>query len=617
MDVDHRGNIYIADTLNNRIRKVAAFDDTVTTIAGTGVAGSGGDQGLAVNAQLNQPKDVAVDDLGKVYIADTGSHIIRQIDIQGVIITLAGQRNVPVNPVTVAHAGRAQNAVLRNPLSLTLDQEQRNLYVADTGNHLVRRILLNNVIEDTQIITEAGSFDGSAGYDGEDRNASVSSLNSPSAVAVNSLGEIYIADTGNQRVRAVVSAGERRPMILITVAGNGEASFSGERAPATNATLHFPSDVVLDSNGNVYFSDTENHRIRRVARESGTITTVAGNGIAGSRGVDGLGTDARLHSPEGLAFDSEGRLYIADTGNDRVLRLNVRNGVIRAITEQGLPGSNSTSTVATFNSPTALAIDSADNLYIAEMEDHRIRMMDLDVGGVSTVAGDGSAGFTGDGSQATRAKLNKPEGVAVDADGNIFIADTGNRRIRRVDFGTGIISTIAGDGRRGYAGDGGPAIEASLVVPRRVAVDAEGNVFISDALDHRIRAIKPDGTMTTVAGDGIIDYAGDGGPATSASLNRPVGMAIDAAGNLYFADNHNNRIRLIAAPVVEEPYPDACTNRHSDAGPNRDPAPNFHAKSNFDANPRAHSDSRVPARPSGRRHPVRIWTAAHMPSESR
>ena len=555
VDVDRHGNIYIADTLNNRIRKVDEFDGIVTTVAGTGIAGYVGDQGRAVDAELNQPKDVAVDDLGKVYIADTGNHIIRQIDRQGIIFTLAGRRDVPVNPVTVATSGAAQNAVLRNPLSLTLDQEQRNLYVADTGNHLVRRILLNNVIEDTLITTEAGAVDGSAGYDGEDRTAIVSSLDSPSAVAVNSLGEVYIADTGNKRVRAIVSAAERGPKILVTKAGNGEASFSGEDAPAINATLHFPSDVALDPNGNIYFSDTGNHRVRRVDLSTGLISTVVGDGVAGNRGVGGRVPDARLHSPEGLAFDSEGSLYIADTGNDRVLRLNARTGVIRAITEMGSPTPNSTSTVATFNSPTALAIDSEDNLYIAETGNHSIRTIDLNTGGIATVAGDGSADFTGDGGQATRAQLNKPEGVAVDPDGNIVIADTGNRRIRRVEIDTGIISTIAGDGSRGYAGDGGPATEASLVVPRRVAVDADGNVFISDALDHRIRAIKSDGTMATIAGNGIIDFAGDGGPAASASLNRPLGMAPDADGNLYFVDNHNNRIRVIAAPVVEEPTP--------------------------------------------------------------
>ncbi|MCY4529573.1 MAG: hypothetical protein OXD46_11165, partial [Chloroflexi bacterium] len=227
VDVDHRGNIYIADTLNNRIRKVDSFDGIVRTIAGTGTAGSSGDLGRAVNATLNQPEDVAVDDLGKVYIADTGNHLIRLVDIQGVIITLAGMRNASVDPSSVAISGRAQNAVLRTPISLTLDESQRNLYVADSGNNLVRRILLNNVIEDTLITTEAGSVNGTAGYDGEDRNAIVSSLDTPSGVAINSSGEIYIADAGNQRVRAVVSAGERRPKVLVTVAGNGEASFSG------------------------------------------------------------------------------------------------------------------------------------------------------------------------------------------------------------------------------------------------------------------------------------------------------------------------------------------------------------------------------------------------------
>ena len=214
--------------------------------------------------------------------------------------------------------------------------------------------------------------------------------------------------------------------------------------------------------------------MRRVDLSTGLISTVAGNGVPGNRGVGGPGTDARLHSPEGLAFDSAGRLYIADTENDRVLRLNVRSGITHAIMEIGSPASNSTSTVAVFDSPTGLTIDSADNLYIAETGNHRIRMVDLDAGEISIVAGDGSAEFAGDGGQATRAKLNKPEGVAIDSDGNIVIADTGNRRIRRVEIETGIISTIAGDGSRGYAGDGGPATEAGLVVPRRVAVDADG-----------------------------------------------------------------------------------------------------------------------------------------------
>ena len=558
VDVDHRGNIYIADTLNNRIRKVEAFDGKVTTIAGTGIAGSGGDLRRAVNADLNQPEDVAVDDLGKVYIADTGSHLIRQIDTNGIIITLAGKRNASVDPVTVAISGPAQDAVLRNPLSLTLDQGQRNLYVADSGNNLVRRILLNNDIDDTLITTEAGAFDGTAGYDGEERNAIVSSLDSPSAVAVNSVGEIYITDTGNQRVRAVVSAGERRPKILVTVAGNGEARFSGESASATNATLHFPSDVAIDSNRNVFFSDTENHRIRRVARVSGIITTVVGNGVAGSRGVGGRGTNAHIHSPEGLAFDSQGDLYLADTGNHRVLKWDPGSGNLTLVAGDGharFRGENVDPKEASLNRPAAIAIDANDYLYIADTENNRIRVIHLDTNRILTFAGQGQAGFDGDGSAARRARLNKPEGVAVDPDGNIVIADTGNRRIRRVDAATDTISTIGGDGRRGFAGDGGPALEASLVVPRRVAVDHDGNVLISDALGHRIRAIKSDGSITTVAGDGIIDFGGDGGPATKASLNRPLGMAPDSDGNLYFADNHNNRIRVIAAPVVEEPTP--------------------------------------------------------------
>ena len=534
--VDEDKNIYIADTLNNRIRKVDSASGNVTTIAGQGTPGSGGDLRLAVVASLDQPEGVAVDDLGNVFIADTGNHLIRQINRQGVIFTLAGKRGGTVDPIDVARSGLAHDAVLRSPLSVALDRQARNLYVADSGNNLVRRVILANDIQDTQITTEAGAGDGSAGYDGEDRFAANSSLDSPSGVAVNPADEIFISDTGNQRVRAVVTPGVRRPRVLTTIAGNGEATFSGERAPASEATLHFPSDVAIDADGNIYFSDTGNHRVRRVAGVTGSISTVAGTRDVGSRGEGRAGRDAHLHSPEGLAFDSEGDLYIADTGNHRVLKLDISSGLIHLIAGDGhaaYRGENIDATEASLNSPAALAIDANDSLYIADAENNRIRVIDLDTGRISTFAGDGLSGFTGDGSRATRAKLNQPEGVSVDPDGNIVIADTGNRRIRRVDAQANTISTIAGDGNRGHSGDGGPATEASLVLPRRVAVDADGNVFIADALDHRIRAVKADGIMTTVAGDGIIAHAGDGGPAISASLNRPLGMAPDADGNLF------------------------------------------------------------------------------------
>ena len=558
VDIDNSGNIYIADTLNNRIAKVDAFNGIVTTIAGNGIPGSGGDLGLATSATLNQPEDVAVDDLGKVYIADSGNPLIRLIDIHGTIVTLAGKRGATVDPVTVSSAGNAREAVLRTPLSIELDDEQRNLYVADTGNNLVRRIVLNNVIEETVQFTEAGSFDGSPGYDGENEFAFNSRLNSPSGVAINSSGDIFISDTNNHRVRAVVVPGARAVSVLVAVAGNGEGSFSGEEVPGADATLHFPTDVAIDKQGNIYFSDTANNRIRRVDRETGLVETVAGSGVVGSLGVGGKATDVSLNSPEGLAFDSVGDLYIADTGNNRILKLDIEDESIERIAGDGNPafkGENIEATEASLNGPTALAIDANDNLYFADFRNNRIRVIDLESNRISTLAGSDQPGFAGDGGLATRARLSKPEGVAVDRDGNIIIADTGNRRIRRVEADTERMSTIAGNGERAHAGDGGPATGASLLVPRRVAVDSSGNILVSDALSHRIRAIKTDGTITTVAGNGIIAFAGDLGPALSASLNRPLGMAFDSEDNLYFADNHNNRIRVIAAPVVEEPTP--------------------------------------------------------------
>jgi sugar lactone lactonase YvrE len=227
--------------------------------------------------------------------------------------------------------------------------------------------------------------------------------------------------------------------------------------------------------------------------------------------------------------------------------VDASTGIITTVAGNGIPGysgDGGPATSASLSGPSGVVVDATGNLLIADSSNYRIRRVDASTGIITTVAGNGIRGFSGDGGPATSASLS-PIGVAVDATGNLFIADTGNHRIRRVDESTGIITTVAGNGIRGFSGDGGPATSASLNYPTGVAVDGSGNLFIADAANNRIRWVDAStGIITTVAGNGMPDYSGDGGPATSASLNGPSGVVVDAAGNLFIADNDNKRIRL-------------------------------------------------------------------------
>ncbi len=276
--------------------------------------------------------------------------------------------------------------------------------------------------------------------------------------------------------------------IITTVAGNGTAGFSGDSGPATSASLDEPLGVAVDGAGNLFIADRGNHRIRKVST-NGTITTVAGNGTADFSGDSGPATSASLDRPYGVAVDGAGNLFIADRWNERIRKV----------------GANGT---------------------------------------ITTVAGNGTFGFSGDSGPATSATLNGPRGVAVDDAGNLFIADYDNHRIRKVSA-NGIITTVAGNGTRGFSGDDGPATSASLFFPTGVAVDGAGNLFIADFGNQRIRKVSANGTITTVAGNGTEDFSGDSGPATSASLALPHSVAVDGAGNLFIADSDNHRIRKV------------------------------------------------------------------------
>ncbi|MFK0174102.1 RICIN domain-containing protein [Streptomyces sp. NPDC090306] len=336
---------------------------------------------------------------------------------------------------------------------------------------------------------------------------------------------------------------------IATVAGTGDAGASGDDGPAVAARLDRPYGLALDSTGTVYISDHNNHQVRTVTTD-GRIRTVAGTGTAGYRGDQGPANSARLDSPREVAVDSAGTLYIADTDNHRIRKVTA-DGQISTVAgtgTAGFSGDNGPATAAQLNCPYGVAVDSTGNLYIADTDNHRVRQVAPD-GQVRTIAGTGTPGYSGDGGPAAAARLNGPYGVAVDGRGQLYITDAENHRVRKV-AGDGTISTVAGTGTDGYSGDGGPAASARLDFPLGVAADTIGTLYISDHNNHRIRRVAGDGTISTVAGTGTDGFSGDGGPATSAQLNYPFGLAVDCVGALYIADYVNNRVRKVAAEAM-------------------------------------------------------------------
>jgi trimeric autotransporter adhesin len=334
------------------------------------------------------------------------------------------------------------------------------------------------------------------------------------------------------------------------VAGDGTFGYKGDGGQATSAGLQAPRGITVDASGNMYIADTNNYRVRMVMKSTGIITTVAGDGTPGSKGDGGQATSASLLTPYGVAVDASGNIYISDTNNYRIRMVTKSTGIITTVAgdgSRGYSGDGGQATSASMYYPWGIAVDAPGNIYIADAGNYRIRLVTKSTGIITTVAGDGTFGFKGDGEQATSASMYYPWGVAIDASGNIYIVDTINYRIRMVTKSTGIITTVAGDGTSGYRGDGGKATSASLLYSYGIAVDASGNIFIADTYSYRIRMVtKSTGIITTVAGDGTIEYKGDGGQATSSSLNFPYGVAVDASGSVYVADTDNHRIRLFS-----------------------------------------------------------------------
>jgi gliding motility-associated-like protein len=522
---DASGNIYIADSWNHRIRMVNT-SGVISTFAGNGVNGYGGDGGAATKASLSFPNGVAVDASGNVYIADAGNNRIRKVNTSGIISTVAGNGFGWYG----GDGGQATATELNNPTGIFVDASG-NMYIADKNNSRVRKVATSGIIS-----TIAGN--GTSGYAGDAGPATAAELNSPTSVTMATTGVLYIADNGNQRIRQI-SGGN-----ITTYAGNGTAGNTGDGSGATAAEINNPFGVSIDGSGNVYIGDASNNKVRKVST-SGIITTYAGNGTSGYSGDGGPATLAKLNYSSGVFADPTGNVYIVDELNGRVRYVNT-GGTINLVAGNGVfsfSGDGGPADSAQLFFPVGVATDYSGNTYIADCFNHRIRKVSPS-GIITTFAGNGTGGFAGDGGPATNAEINFPTGVAADAAGNIYIADVSNNRIRKVNS-SGTISTFAGNGTAGYLGDGGPATAAELNDPTGVMIDLAGNIVITDKSNSVIRSVAPSGIISTIAGTSVAGFGGDYGPATSAELNNPWATAEDNNGNIYITDYQNNRLRVL------------------------------------------------------------------------
>ena len=644
--LDHAGNLVIADQVTARVRVVAHSTGTfygqamkagdIYTVAGTGVRGYAGDAGPATGAELYYPADVQVDKVGNLVISDSGqqSHrwaagvaaLVRVVAERtgtfygqpmkaGDIYTVAGHHDLydfAGNGTPAVHSGLGHDlGQVRldhagNLLLPLLD----NVPSPVTGNHLLNRLVVvaartgtfyGRPMKAGDIYVVAGT--GLPGFSGDGGPAVRAKLWNPQGVTVDGAGNLVVADSSNVRIRVVAARTGTfygQPMAagdIYTIAGDGTDGFSGDGGPATAAALQDPLAVAVDGAGNIVMDVLD--RVRVVAAHAGTfygqpmaagdIYTIAGNGQFLFSGAGGPATRAELFGPEGVATDAAGDIVEGDSS--RVRLVPAHNGIffgrpmtaghiytIAGIAGFGPVGDGGPATKAYLDNSSGVALDAAGNVLIADTNHARIRVVAASTGtfygqhmtaaDIYTVAGDGTTGYSGDGGPATRAELDQPSAMALDAAGNALIADAGNDRVRVVAASSGTfygrpmtagdIYTVAGDGTFGYSGDGGPATRAELSLPFGVTVDGAGNILTADTFNHRIRVVASStgtfygqpmtaGDIYTVAGNGLAGYTGDGGPATAAELKYPHGVAADRAGNLVIADTQNNRIRVVAA----------------------------------------------------------------------
>ncbi len=614
------GTLYVSDTLNHIVAS-ASPQGVLQVLIGTGKAGYSGDGGPGTAAQLNGPTHLVLDSKGNLYINDIGNKCIRKFN-NGVVTTVAKAPNGitgmavdatgvlyvatfgdpgvlrPPNPVVAKLVGSELQVIAGGSLGIGGPGDpsggfpfffissicvgpDSTIYVADInavwafregntvslaaggspfgspddgisasaakvqsaagmqidaqGNLLLSipdesRVRIVKA-RDGSIFTIAGVYQ-KTGFSGDGGPAQSAWLTSPAGLALDAAGNIFIAD--GPRVRRV--AGET----ISTAAGNGhQPFFGGDGQAATSAFLNFPSSVAMNSQGSLFIADQGNNRIRRVAAD-GNISTFAGTGAIAFRGDGGPADAAALSTPSALAIDRTGNVFVADESNKRIRRIEP-NGPVTTFAGNGSdtysPDGTATAQSA-LGYVVSLAADANGNIYAVETSQHRVRKISAD-GTISTIAGNGQMSYSGDGGPATNAGMD-PQGIAVDSAGVLYVADTANNRIRKVEGGT--VTTFAGNGYSGFLGDGGPATSASLSQPLSLALDATGNLFV--CIYGGVRKINPAGIISTIAGTGVAGFFGDGGPAIKAQI-RCLGMTVDNLGNLIIADAGNNRVRKV------------------------------------------------------------------------
>ena len=591
---DPEGNLYIADRENHRVRKIDTSGN-ISTFAGIGKAGFSGDGGPAVRAKLNLPSGLATDKKGNLFISDRSNDRIRVVDKKGVIRTYAGSGVAGFQ----GDAGPALKAQLDKPFGIALD-EAENLYIADRNNNRVRKVSPEGII--TTVAGDGGFF-----FMGDNGPAYRASVAAPTGVAVDKKGNLYIADRNNNRIRLVDKLG-----MIRTVAGTGQQDYNGDSETARETNLYLPFGLTVDSNDNLLIIDRSHYRIRRIDPKSGKVETVAGNGLKLFAGDGGPATGATLSFPHGMFLDKDDNLIFSDKGHYRIrkitpkgiistiggngrrgnvgnnipaLEANVYNvttiiqnpagdafmsspsgfvSIIRRLDAKGIihdyidtaspryreaiskskhKGLVQTGAVATITQFSDIVFDPKGNLFISDRLNHQIRKIDLN-GNISTIAGVGDSDYYGDGGPALEAAFRDPNALASDKQGNIYIAEAANNRIRKIDT-KGIVTTVAGNGEHADSGDGGPALQAAIRSMDDIAISPEGELHILGTNTHKVRKITLDGKIVTVAGKGYAGFFGDDGPATKAMLKNPAAISFDSKGNLYIADMGNNRIRKV------------------------------------------------------------------------
>jgi len=510
MDMDGAGNLYVSDYANHTIRKITP-QQSVSTLAGS-PGNSGSSDGLGASARFNYPRGVAVDGSANVFVADTGNSTLREVTTTGLMpgftSTIAGSVNTCASDDGIGTA-----AHFCAPAGLTMDGS--TLYVADAIHNVIRKVTLQGTA------FEVSTIAGSPGYAGvDDGSGPTARFNGPSGITVAPSGDLYVADTGNHIVRTVTT-----PAGMVTTFAGSVPVTGNTDGTGAGARFSSPFALASDGQGSFYVADAGNHAIRKVT-STGVVSTFAGSpGNAGSN--DGAAATARFNYPTGVAVDGAGNLYVADSGNHTIRQVTSIGMVSTLAGSPGQYGSvDGTGSAARFWSPAAVAVDAAGNVYVADPGNHLIRRVSP-LGMVSTLAGFPQTCGSSDGTGGA-ARFCYPLGIGVDASGTVYVADTYNDTLRKVSP-TGVVGTLAGTAGTGGSSDGTRAA-ARFNIPTSLTLDGSGNIYLADRENHTIRKITPTGTVTTIAGTARFGVVAPG--PLPAELSFPSGIALTPAGDL-------------------------------------------------------------------------------------